>query len=415
MSVGADVVPGTRVAAACPNCHSTIELLVPDPSGAPSRPLQLGQLDAQSQAIVRANGFSDVTQDENQKNYRQYMFVIAVGGVQETAWCRFSRLRESHPMLVQGANLDFPSRHIFSDMNKIENAGRRSGELQTYLMALLNGCDSRLAGRIVTNPLLHSSLNLNPGLVAALMQLGNVRLIAEQQRQQAEAARLAEMRRREEERRQIEAARLAVIRQQHIDDMEFAQRVNHHGAGQPLTLLFPRQTTFELRTKMFSWRDQVAIKGPGGFDWFGMLRASSIFSMMDTEVIGTRQGEPLLALHRQFRWMHYEYRLDRVTAGGQSFPLCSVTRQPQLFAPATYTVQMLAPSFGGQIYCQGQWFEDFVLYQEGVPACRIRRRMWSIPECYDVIIEPNRDVLLFLGIACAIDHIHHEIEENQRR
>merc|ERR1712232_1468643 len=108
--------------------------------------------------------------------------------------------------------------------------------------------------------------------------------------------------------------------------------------------------------------------------------------MMDSEVIATRAGEPLLALHRQFRWMHYEYRLDRVASGMNIFPLCTVTRIPQLFAPATYTIQMVAPSFGGQIHCQGQWFEDFVLFQEGVPACRIQRRRWSFPECYDVLI-----------------------------
>merc|ERR1740121_3017305 len=108
--------------------------------------------------------------------------------------------------------------------------------------------------------------------------------------------------------------------------------------------------------------------------------------MMDTEVIANTAGEPLLALHRQFRWMHYEYRLERVTASMQSLPLCLVTREPQMFAPGTYTVQMLAPSFGGPIACQGRWFEDFVLYQDGQVACRVARRPWSFPECYDVII-----------------------------
>merc|ERR1712151_1072720 len=135
---------------------------------------------------------------------------------------------------------------------------------------------------------------MEPGLVGALAQLSDVRFRADQERRQAEAARQAEIRRRQQEQRAAEEARLAAIRQQQIADMEFAQQENHHGAGQPVTLLFPRQLQFELRARMFSWRDQVAIKGPGGFDWFGMI---PFFSLMDTEVIGTRNGEALLALH----------------------------------------------------------------------------------------------------------------------
>merc|ERR1712232_1437663 len=119
--------------------------------------------------------------------------------------------------------------------------------------------------------------------------------------------------------------------------------------GAALTMLFPRQISFELRSNMFSWRDQVRIKGPGELDWFSMLRTSSVFSLNDTEVIATLAGEPLLALHRQFRFMHYEYRLERIGSGGMRLPLCVITRYHQLFAPATYDIQLLAPSFGGGI------------------------------------------------------------------
>ena len=165
---------------------------------------------------------------------------------------------------------------------------------------------------------------------------------------------------------------MAAIQQQQMVDMEFAQNVNRQpiALGQAATMFYPRLFTFELRSKMFSWCDQVTIKGPGGFDWFSMLRANSVFSMLDIEVIATRAGEPVLALHRQFRWMHYEYRLKRVTAGMGRIPLCVVTRQPQFLAPATYSIEMLAPSFGGYITCQGRWREDFVIYQGGPYAIR---------------------------------------------
>mmetsp|Transcript_80423 Transcript_80423/g.155391 ORF Transcript_80423/g.155391 Transcript_80423/m.155391 type:complete len:248 (+) Transcript_80423:585-1328(+) len=242
--------------------------------------------------------------------------------------------------------------------------------------------------------MLHQALSCSPAMAAGLLALGGARQLAEQQRQQAEAARLAE------------------IRRQQIADRDFAQNVNHVGTA--LTMLFPRQVHFQLRTNMFSWRDNVTIQGQGGLDWFSMLRTSPLFSLGDTQVIANLAGEPMLALHRQFSFMHYEYRLERTGLGMMRVPLCAITRYPQLFAPATYAIQMLAPSFGGNITCEGRWFEDFVLYQNGMPACRISRRLWSFPEYYDVCIEPNFDVLLFLGIACAIDHIHHEIEKRKR-
>ncbi|CAK0829135.1 unnamed protein product [Prorocentrum cordatum] len=221
--------------------------------------------------------------------------------------------------------------------------------------------------------------------------------------------------RREDHQRRLQeqAAQLAAIRQQQLTDRDFAQRVNHQGTA--LTMFYPRRLSFELRAKMFSWRDQVNITGPGGFDWFCMLRASSLFSLRDTEVIANLSGEPLLALHRQFSWMHYRYRLERVGLAGLRMPLCSITRHNNLFSAVQYDIQMEAMTFGGMIHCQGQWFEDFVLYQGGGPACRIKKRPWTFPEVYDVTIEQGYDVLLLLGIACAIDHIHHEVEESRRR
>jgi len=330
------------------------------------------------------------------KPHRLYNFMTSVADVHEPVTIRFSALK-SALLDNMRVNLDFPSSHWFRDMNTDSNAEMRAGELLQYLHALLNRADEAAAGAITMDPRLHAALCCRPPLAAALVALGSGRRNAAQQRQQAEAARLA------------------AIRQQQLEDRDFAQRVNQTGAiGQPVTMLFPRPLTFQLRNKMFSFRDQVRITGPGELDWFGMLRTSSLFSMMDTEVIATLSGEPLLALHRQFRWMHYEYRLERVTQGYHRIPLCVITRQHQFLAPATYTVQMLAPSFGGDVYCQGRWREDFVLYQGGAPACRIRGRAFSFSECYDVVVEPQRDVLLFVGIACAIDHIHHEIEERNR-
>jgi len=347
---------------------------------------------AQGNVEVCTAGFSDPVQGVDGKQHRLYHFATSAAGVSELLSCRFSALRDFH-ITLSPRGLDFPSRYVFRDMNKECNARIRSQELLQYLQMLLNSVDVAMAGQVTMSHMLHQSLSCSPAMAAGLMALGGARQLAEQQRQQAQAARLAE------------------IRRQQIADRDFAQNVNHMGMA--LTMLFPRQLNFQLRTNMFSWRDSVRVQGPGDLDWFSMLRTSPLFSLGDTEVIANLAGEPMLALHRQFRFMHYEYRLERTGLGMMRIPLCVITRYHQLFAPATYAIQMLTPSFGGNIVCEGRWFEDFALYQNGIPACRISRRVWSFPECYDVCIEPNCDVLLFLGLACAIDHIHHEIEKRR--
>merc|ERR1711920_20872 len=96
--------------------------------------------------------------------------------------------------------------------------------------------------------------------------------------------------------------------------------------------------------------------------------------------------------------------------GATGLPFCVVTRELSMFAPATYTVRMLTLRCGGTVTCTGKWPEDLALFQNGVPACHIRRRAWGYPDCHDVIVEPQHDVLLFLGIAC----VHHRTERRRQ-
>jgi len=346
--------------------------------------------------------------------YMEYIFKVVAAGIEETIQFRFSALRAVHDTLIQRSDLAFPSQHVFRDMVKTKNADLRSKEFEQYLQALFNKCD--VAGSVITNPVLHETLKCSKVLVQALSAVAAVRQQAEAGRREEAIRQQRQQQAEADARRRAEAARLEAIRQQQVADRKLAQNANKIASGQVTALVFPRPLTFELRSGMFLLRStgRLTIKGPGGFDWFSMLRTSSIFSKRDTEVIATCANEPVLALHRQFRWMHYEYRLERVASNMSRVPMCVVTRELQLFAPATYTIQTSDQTFGGAITCEGQWFEDFVLRQGGKPACRIRRRGWSVPKCYDVVIQPQCDVLLFLGIACAIDHIHHEIEERRR-
>jgi len=166
---------------------------------------------------------------------------------------------------------------------------------------------------------------------------------------------------------------------------------------------------------MFSWSDAVDITGPGDLPWFKMVRRTPLFSFRDTLVITNLAGEPLLLLKKQFRWMHYEYRLERVTRSSEVVPLAVITREPQFFAAATYSIQLNTKHSAGQIGCEGRWRDRFTFHEkQGVPSCIVNwRGPFSWRDTFDVAVEANKDVLLYVGIACAIDHIHHEIDKSR--
>jgi len=329
-----------------------------------------------------------------------YRFVIRAAGVQEAVAFRYSALRAMH-RLVEPPDCQFPSRYIFSDMKTEANAATRSHELNAYLWTLLNKADAFLGGAITTNERIHQTLCCSPSLTAALTAVGSER--------QQEAARL----------RQEAAAKAAAIRKQQLADRDFAQLVNHQQAsapGLPVTMVCPRALCFQLKNRMFSWRDAVDITGPGDLPWFKMTRSTPLFSFRDTQVITNLAGEPLLVLKKQFRWMHYEYRLERVTRNAELVPLAVITREPQfLFTAATYSIQLNTEHSAGQIGCEGRWRDRFTFSEkQGVPSCVVNwRGPFSWRDTFDVAVEANKDVLLYVGIACAIDHIHHEIEKSR--
>ena len=45
---------------------------------------------------------------------------------------------------------------------------------------------------------------------------------------------------------------------------------------------------------------------------------------------------------------------------------------------------------------------------------KLCKEIFSFTDKYHVTIAPNADVLLYIGIACAIDRIHHEVEDARR-
>ena len=57
---------------------------------------------------------------------------------------------------------------------------------------------------------------------------------------------------------------------------------------------------------------------------------------------------------------------------------------------------------------------SFDIQSDGVLGARVHKEMFSFNDSYDLVVGPNQDVLLMMGIACCIDRIHEEIERSRR-
>ena len=116
--------------------------------------------------------------------------------------------------------------------------------------------------------------------------------------------------------------------------------------------------------------------------------------------------------------MNYEYDLFRVDprTGGQ-VPVCRIVRTWTLFDPRDHYVIQHFQNVGlqGAVACSGSWLNHFVLTAGGVLAAQVDKKFFSLTDTYHVRVAPQMDVLLFVGIACAIDRIHHEVEAERER
>merc|ERR1711924_161911 len=63
----------------------------------------------------------------------------------------------------------------------------------------------------------------------------------------------------------------------------------------------------------------------------------------------------------------------------------------------------------GRLHCEGRWPNSFTLSNNGVVQSTVNKEMFTFTDQYEVTIGANVDCLLFVGIACAIDRIHHEV------
>ena len=373
-----------------------------------AQPQQLMPQASHPQVFVSITGMPLMTAAA--KPHREYeLKITAPNGVEHTIRARYSMLDAAlssfaTPTAVWPRDLF----SAFSDYTHNENNVRHRGAgLRAYLKALLNQDDG---GGLVGNRSLHAALKIADGsqISGALLQ------VASERRAIAQAAAAAE------------AARLAAIAQQQRDDCAFAQTFNSTLAytnlapGMLSTIQFPRPMSFELRNKFWGWGD-ATLKGPGGHPWFKMNRTNpSLFGELFKNAhfcITTMAGEPLMVLQENFRWMNYEYDLFRVDPRTRMHvPVCRIVRKWTLFAITDqYEITHFNHFLTGHVLCQGRWPNQFALAANGVLSARVDKQLFSFTDKYHVHISPNTDVLLFLGIACAIDRIHHEVEDERER
>jgi len=329
---------------------------------------------------------------EGSKPFREFELTISTGGVEHSMRARFSALERGLAQFAT-AEIHWP-REWFSflrDYVRDEVNVRRRGEgIRHFLQEVLNARDR---GSVIGDPRLHDALQIatGSGMHAALVDIS------------------------------------AAIAQQQVEDVYTAQTFNsvvaYSGSrlGSLPTITFPRPQKFELRNRFGGWGD-ATIKGPGGHGWFRLCRSNpSLFGELFKDAhftITTMAGEPLLAMQENFRWRNYEYDLFRIDPRTRAhISICRIVRQSSLIAHTDqYVIQHVNHLGGpGHVECSGRWPYRFSLRTGGGLAAQVKKQFSPLTDTYEVEVAPNMDCLLFLGIACAIDRIHHEVEDARRR
>ena len=96
--------------------------------------------------------------------------------------------------------------------------------------------------------------------------------------------------------------------------------------------------------------------------------------------------------------------------------VCRVTRRWSFCITDQYDVQLSGPmAHHPPVMCQGRWPNQFTLGGPGGVFATVDKKMFAWADTYHVQVAAGQDVLLFLAISCAIDRIHHEVEDARAR
>ena len=346
------------------------------------------------------------------ESYVQYQFILSVNGNTSTIVGRYSELRSRHDQLCaaapRGAGItqEFPAKTSWlTDDKDPSNISSRATELAAYYRQLF--AQDR-AGTVLLSPQVHQAFGFPPHVVQGMVFIGQARQQAVQAAAEAERARIA--------------AERAIL----VADQQYAQTVQSLPClpGSAAPLVYQKQLQFQLKNRIFSFGD-ASIKGPGDLPYFRVLRRDGILwsgLLQNCQFsLGTLANEPLVFLQEEFELFTYRYSIYRTTPQGQQLLVCSIVRKVLAsFLSANDQYDISLPTQPGiRITCTGSWPNNFVLTQAGptgvFAAATVSKKIFAFADTYDVVIAPQMDVLLYLGIATAIDRIHHEVEERHRR
>lgn len=188
-------------------------------------------------------------------------------------------------------------------------------------------------------------------------------------------------------------------------------------------LIFPYSQKFELRSK--SWEQKNShISGPGGNPWFAFKRLHPelgpdlVFKRCHF-LITSIPGDPLIAIEETFSNRNYKstvYRLEPGPVGIKDTAIAEIKRSWGMRDDpnkAAYAASIFA-SNSDPIQCIGSWPSNFALKAKGKSIAAIDKQhlgKFTWTEKYQVKITQNQDVMLVLGLICAIDRIHSAVQE----
>jgi len=384
----------------------------------PSAP-PVGQPAAPAMDINVVAGDSCLIPDDNGKQRRHYTLVLMVDGVSvHTAVDRYSKFRHQLPLIgwfTPGDPLPFPPKYPMRDytLNK-KNVAKRHKELVSFFQTFLNQHNEweLLRSQDVMTALGIASDGTSDKAHRAFLSVASAR---------QEVA---------DRKRAMVAAHNARIAQQQSENCSHAQTFNQMVAysdiplGRFTTIAFPEVLRFELSNRWWSFGD-ANMKGPGGHPWFRMQRTNpALFGEMFKNAsfnICTMRGEPLMLLQENFHWASYEYNLYRIDPRDPARPVhaCKIFREwgaNFLSYTDQYDIFLTqATQHEGRLYCSGRWPSQFTLRSGSDIRAKVNKEMFTFTDKYQVDIAAGADCLLFIGIACAIDRIHHEVESKKKR
>lgn len=349
------------------------------------------------------------------KRYRTFLIRVFQDdgfAVAETR-VRFSRFVAQVPKIpgVGKASHLLPSRGTWWTNYTTDeiNVKSRALAMQKYLVAVLNDCGVNL----LECPILHSALDISDTGCARLQRVAAERRREIKVLRQALEAQMQELQKqRQEQQAQRRAASQA--RKSQVDALwRQAQTLNVTNTETRQRLRYGAAVEFEINAVWFTGGDE-AIHGPYNRSWLRLRRTDyprlSPFADL-TYQLCTMAGVPLLEVKELFRPFDHACEICYVTAQeGVRVQAARVHREWQLgFISEEYQVTGLGCNRGHRFVCAGPAF-DLLLQVDGRPAAKVYRHLFSLSQTHTVQVSPQQDILLVLGICCAICRIHAAIQ-----